>query len=783
MVQKGDSVKKTTSSDFSAFTYDVDRDGDNVVIRVNYETISRIPSIEDDSLCMAKTIDVLGQVKDATQITFFQKRDFDYDYDQVVLLYDIARLFSEFSRRKDLFSFKALQFNGTCDKCQNGWYNEIQEILFQKLKSDPIGAYVHLRRVIRQERIKMQHLVDQRCIKCMNQYISLLMYIHDMFEKTRLITVAKPYLSGYKIGDREIYKQFFKPVIKPDFMFTKLMATYPEDGTEIANFMLENDTEVTIFKFEDTSKYLYHIMPPEFRLDEDLYEVLDMARQIMAEHKPEQSEFIDPERMRKVFFNVGFDLIEELATYRGMKLETKQIENLTNILVRYTVGFGLIEVLLQDEDMQDISINSPYGQNPIFIVHGSFDDCMTNIIPTTFESENWATKLRLMSGRPLDESNPLLDTELELPNASVRTSTITKPLSPSGLSFSFRKHREKPWTLPLFIKNGMITTEAAGLLSFLIDGTRTFFIAGTRSSGKSSLLTALMVEISRRNRVITIEDTMELPFNRLRLLGFNIVAMKVASALAEGSNEFTASQGIRSTLRLGDSSLIVGEVRSKEVVALFEAMRVGAGANVVAGTFHADSPYGIYDRVVNALDIPNTSFKALDVCIIANPIRSADGIHKKRRVTQITEVRKLWNKDPMLEKGFVDLMKYNGEIDQLEVSDDLRNGESDVLKSIASNIPEFAGNWDALWDNIILRGKVKARIVDYAEQYNDPDLLEAEFVIRSNDRFHNIMDEVRQTSGSMNQDKILTIWETWVKRECEKRKLTLERTKKFISEN
>ena len=76
--------------------------------------------------------------------------------------------------------------------------------------------------------------------------------------------------------------------------------------------------------------------------------------------------------MRQVFFNVGNDLIEELVGHKGIKLSSKAVDKLTKILVRYTVGFGLIEVLLQDEKIQDITINSPMGQTPMFLVHQDF---------------------------------------------------------------------------------------------------------------------------------------------------------------------------------------------------------------------------------------------------------------------------------------------------------------------------------------------------------------------------------------------------------------------------
>src|SRR3989338_4605737 len=296
----------------------------------------------------------------------------------------------------------------------------------------------------------------------------------------------------------------------------------------------------------------------------------------MAEHKPKRSEFVDPERMRQVFYNVGRDLIEDLINYKGINMSSNGIERLTKILVRYTVGFGLIEVLLQDEKVQDITLNSPMGEIPIFIVHQDFDDCKTNIIPTRSEAESWASKLRMLSGRPLDEANPILDTELSIPGANARVAVISEPLNPTGLAYAFRRHRDKPWTLPLFISNKMLSPLAAGILSFIIDGSRTMLIAGTRSSGKTSLLGAILTEIMRKYRIISVEDTLELPTTPLRKLGYNIQPMKVASAMTKGTAEVPADEGIRTTLRMGDSCLIIGEVRSKEALALYEAMRIGA---------------------------------------------------------------------------------------------------------------------------------------------------------------------------------------------------------------
>ena len=137
--------------------------------------------------------------------------------------------------------------------------------------------------------------------------------------------------------------------------------------------------------------------------------------------------------------------------------------------------------------------------------------------------------------------------------------------------------------------------------------------------------------------------------------------MRAAALTVEGAGtetEMPADEALRTALRLGDSALIVGEVRSLEAKALYEAMRIGALSNVVAGTIHGESAYGVFDRVVNDLGVPKTSFKATDIIPICKSLRSADGLHRFRRMTEITEVRKKWEKNPDREGGFVNLMEY-----------------------------------------------------------------------------------------------------------------------------
>ena len=143
---------------------------------------------------------------------------------------------------------------------------------------------------------------------------------------------------------------------------------------------------------------------------------------------------------------------------------------------------------MQDDNLQDLAVNAPAALSPLFIRHNEYDECASNIVVAQEDVESWAAKFRMISGRALDEANPVLDTNLDLAAFSARVAIIQQPLSIGGLAYSIRRHRSKPWTLPLFMKNKMIDGLGAGVLSFLIDGARTMLVAGTRSSGKTSLL-------------------------------------------------------------------------------------------------------------------------------------------------------------------------------------------------------------------------------------------------------------------------------------------------------
>ncbi len=755
----------------SLYSSEVKREGGEDVLYINYLGAPYVPSLADHPEVMERTVDSLIENPSVSRFVFVQQKNYNYDLKETRHLLEIGHLYIFLIRQEKILSQEKLatsNFNFFTKR-----YNEIFSFLYL-LKKDPIAAYFQLRKILLEAKILLEKFTGVLKLDQQN-YLSLVEKIMDMMSKTSLIQAFQPFSQEYMRGDRTIYNKLFIPDIIANFTFTRLVSDLPHNAEIVSQYKISDgdydESFVTILKKKDEAKLIYHIVPPENSLTEDQNMILNLARSVLIEHQPKAEEFTDTDRIRHVFMNISKDLIRDLAQSKGLSLDYSSLNMLSAILVRHTIGFGVIEVLLQDKNLQDISLNAPIPQTPIFVRHQEYDECVTNILPSQEDADSWAAKFRMISGRPLDEANPILDTQLEIGNLRARISIVQPPLSCDGLAYSLRRHRESPWTLPLFINNKMINPFSAGVLSFLIDGARTMLVAGTRSSGKTSLLGSLMLEIIPKHRIIVIEDSLELPVDSLRKLGYDILRMKVRSALLKTTTEVSADDGIRTSLRLGDSCLIIGEVRSVEAKALYEAMRVGALANVVAGTIHGASPYGVFDRVVNDLGVPITSFKATDSVIVCNPIKSPDGMHSWKRMIQLSEVRKHWVKDPLLEKGFVDLMKYNIEKDEIEPTEDLINGDSEIIKDVASNVKGWAGNWDAVYDNILLRAKMKKELVETAKKAKNLNLLESGFNTLSNHMFHKISDEIIQETGLPLSERVFPKWQEWLNSEVRKKSL------------
>jgi len=429
-----------------------------------------------------------------------------------------------------------------------------------------------------------------------------------------------------------------------------------------------------------------------------------------------------------VTFSQLFKFYDEVEEFK-VTGETKN-----QYIKRWYLEYGILEHLLFDEKVLEININPPGYKTAMRIVHADFDECISNIYPTDDLLNYLATRLKISTGRPLNKAQPQLDGEIAIEHEKGRVAAIIDPFSVFGTGYSIRKHRNKPWTLPLFMSVGAVNPWFCGLMSLAIAHGRTFLCAGPRGSGKTALLGSMLLEILPKYRILTIEDTQELPIESYKKLGYDLLPLKVRSALLEHGMEMPFDTGLRTSLRLGDSCLIIGEIRSKEAKVLYEAMRVGAMSNTVGGTIHGDSPYGVFDRVVNDLGVPKGSFKVTDLIIILNQIKSPTGLTRVRRVLSVTEVTKHWQEEP----EFQELLVYDPKTDRLEPTDMLLKGKSLVLNEILKRSKGYK-NYASVLKDLELRGWAKKQHLELAPS---KEYLEADYLAGANVLFANIFEAI-----------------------------------------
>lgn len=476
-------------------------------------------SIEDFPLCMAAVIDKLIEIRRIPRLIISDVRDYEYDFEQVKLLFEIASAITAI-REKGIISMENILLRPESDQFIPGRYGLLQRILTD-LKYDPVQAYRRFLREVRHTRLAIKKLQSGErvtdhayaanprfALASLEHYLSkTLLPMKEILDGCRLLQAGK----ASRARDRSIYRKIFRPTTRPGFMFTRF-AAMPPAGAEPIDHYTVGDSHVEIFKLPDSVRRLYFITPPEFRLREEEYTLLEQARKYLGRHEPRAEELAEPQLFRENIFNISLDLLKDLSANLPFAIEEGRLKKLADILTRYTAGLGILELLLADDKITDILINSPIGAMPAYIQHADHMECQTNIFPSPEDGESWATRFRLQSGRPLDEANPVLDTELAVPGGRARVAAITRPLSPDGLGFAFRRFRDRPWTFPLFVRARMMNSFAAGLLWFIVDGARTMLVGGTRGSGKC--VDGRTLVMTGDGRLVPIKDVVEGAFEK-----------------------------------------------------------------------------------------------------------------------------------------------------------------------------------------------------------------------------------------------------------------------------
>ena len=633
-----------------------------------------------------------------------------------------------------------------CKTCVLNRQGEIQSII-DISHIDPVLSLIRLEEIFRKA-----GLSDKNCKECDEKYRGI---ISKMVSKAEF----KQRIIEKKFDSDFFYTNYIRPYVRPGFIDSYIQLEPPPDAVFLESYEVQRKggrpISISLYFLGTRPEKLYFVVPPEYDLPRAELYLLEKVRASLSRHRPKDASFMDTETAREYFQRLGKQVLARFVKEDHLDVNADRIDYLADIFARYTAGLGILEDILLDPRIQDIYVNAPVTNNPLHLVLEG-EEYTSNVYLSVGDVDALSSRFRTLSGRAFSEASPVLDMYLE--NYHTRVAAISNPLTPHGIAFALRKHRQKPWTLTHFIDNKMMSPLAAGFLSFLVDGQASLLIAGSRGSGKTSLLSALMLEIPQRFRILTIEDTAEIPVGNLQKIGYKIQSLITKSiSSGSGSTEVGPTDALRTALRLGESVLILGEVRGVEAKVLFEAMRVGAAGNLIMGTIHGSTTRDVYERVVYDIGVPATSFKAVDSVLIAAPIRAEGGIERKRRITQISEITKTgWTTNPDPDDIFQDIMLYNTARDELTSTDLLDMGQSQVIRSIAR---KWGITVEKALQNIKLRTEIKQMIVDYSNE--NKELLEAPATRDANNAFWMLIEESKLRNKEVDYQEVRKKWMKW----------------------
>ncbi|MCU6481523.1 CpaF family protein [Arthrobacter sp. A2-55] len=309
------------------------------------------------------------------------------------------------------------------------------------------------------------------------------------------------------------------------------------------------------------------------------------------------------------------------------------------------LGYGPLQRFLDDDTVTEIMVNNP---NQIYIERGG----QIILADARFATETHLRRVieRIVSkvGRRIDESSPMVDARLE---DGSRVNAIIPPLAVSGPSLTIRKFSRVPLTVQNLADFGTLTPDMAILLDACVRARLNILVTGGTGTGKTTLLNVLSGFLPPEDRIVTIEDAVE-----LQLQQQHVVRLESRPANIEGRGEVSIRDLLRNSLRMRPDRIVVGEVRGGEALDMLQAMNTGHDGSL--STVHANSPRDAVSRLetlvlMAGMDLPLRAVReqiASAVNVIVHLTRLRDGT---RRVTHITEVQGMEGDIVTLQDAFV----------------------------------------------------------------------------------------------------------------------------------
>ncbi len=455
-----------------------------------------------------------------------------------------------------------------------------------------------------------------------------------------------------------------------------------------------------ITKDPESKEIVYTVVEVPLRSEEKKY--LNLIKEILiAELDIDFRTYRgDPKKAEDYIKTKVLNIVHEYK----LKIDDKTLDRLNYHIRRDFVGYGPIDPLMHDPNIEEISCDGV--GIPIYVWHRRYESIRTNI---KFDNEEdldaFVIKLAQRAERHISVANPLLDAALD--DGSRIQLTLGRDVTQKGSTFTIRRFRTDPLTISDLIQYNTLDENMAAYFWYILENRASILIGGGTAAGKTSLLNALAMFIRPGLKIVSIEDTAELNIpheNWIPSVARQGYGEKEADGRRRG--EITLDDLLRAALRQRPDYLFVGEVRGAEAYIMFQAMATGHSA---MATIHGDSTRGIIRRLESPpMNIHRQMIEILDCVAVIRKMRRGD-----KTVRRVVEVVEIVGNDPVTNDLITnDLFIWNGREDTFTFY-----GNSHVLSQIA----EAHGLTDAdVMDElerrkIVLRWMVKKKITHFSQ--------------------------------------------------------------------
>jgi flagellar protein FlaI len=469
----------------------------------------------------------------------------------------------------------------------------------------------------------------------------------------------------------------------------------------VKNLIYPIEEGLFVHLYPDTIGARDHYIPIEPTVGVDFEDLMPQIEERLVIYAEKIGQLDDIDEKRTLLLDL-IDTIcttDKLVTINRRRpliwVTPQQMEAVRYRVLRDKVGLGVLQPLLLDPNIEDISCS---GVGHIFIEHKIFKSVQSTIVFIDYDDvDDFAVWLGEWIKSPVTVRNPLVDAVL--PDGSRINIVYGREISKRGSNFTIRKFSGTPVSALELVEFGSINYMMLAYLSLMLEAGMNVFVVGATASGKTTLLNAITTFIQPDAKIVTIEDTPEVQVPHHNW---------VQESTRHGGGEKQGSDVgmfdlLKAALRQRPDMIIVGEIRSMEAVVAFQAMQTGHG---VMSTFHAASVEKLIQRLTgDPINIPKTYIDNLNLAVIQAAVRLADG-RSARRVLSINEII---GYDPVSESfSFLEAFRWNPTNDTFEFPGYMNSFLLEQIIAIKRGIPPHRRK--EVYDEVKRRAKILEKL-------------------------------------------------------------------------